>query len=151
MRPYPLLALLSLALLGCRDGTAPAFSLGLVSVQAARTEYRPMDFVVVTTTNRSNQVVYDDHCGGEMQGFEYLGRWNGSFGSGRACAEVGTGQPMDHHLVAIPPGATHVDELPVNDRAYAGTWRVELLLRDAAGRLLPERARITDTFRVVRP
>jgi len=150
MRPYAALALLPLALLGCRDGTAPALALGLVNVQAARTEYRPMDLVVVTTTNRSDQVVYDDHCGGELQGFEFLGRWNGSYGAARACADVETEQ-LTNHRVAIPPGATHVDEFHVNGQAYAGSWRVELLLSDAAGRLLPQSARVTNTFRVVVP
>ena len=111
-------------------------------VETDRREYVPGDAVVVTTRNLSTLVAYDDHCGGEMQGYEFLGRWNASYGMGRACFE---GSPR-RSRVPIAPGAAHVDTFYVNAYAYRGTWRVELALVDGTGRLLPERA--SNTFRV---
>jgi hypothetical protein len=109
-----------------------------------------MDMIVVTTRNESAAVIYDDHCGGEVQGFEYLGYWNASYGVGRGCSFVES-ERLPEHQIAIPPGTEHVDVFHVNGHAYAGTWRVELLLRDAAGNELPLRRRVSNTFRVVRP
>jgi len=139
-----------LALLGCADSTGPGSLVGpAVTVRTERAEYRPLELVAVTTTNSSSRTIWDDHCGGGMQGLEHTGDWNGSYGSGRACMDIGPG-PADWRMrsVPIPPGGTHVDALPVSGQAYAGTWRVALTLRDDAGRLLPIQRRASNTFRV---
>ena len=142
-------ALAALLLAACGDATGPASLVGpAVTVRTERTAYRPMDLVTITTTNNSSRTVWDDHCGGELQGLEYLGRWNGSYGSGRACVDLRGADDWRARAIPIPPGGTHVDVLHVNGSAYTGTWRAELLLRDDAGRLLPSLRRTSNTFRV---
>ncbi len=132
---------------GCRGAAESGVPDGRVGVRVDRGSYRPLDMVVVTTTNRSPRTVYDDHCGGGIEGFEYLKRWNGSFGAGRGCTEPGEGGGWAHD-VAIAPGAAHRDTLFVSAQAYTGTWRAALSLRDGAGALLPEPERTSGTFRV---
>jgi hypothetical protein len=135
-----LIALVSLVTVACGDGGAGPGSQS-VAVRTERAEYRPGNLVVVTTTNRSGRTIYDDHCGGEVQGYEYLEEWDANFGAARVCWE-----PVP--AVAIPPGTAHVDTLGVNGQAYTGTWRVELRLLDDAGAPLPEAQRVSNTFRV---
>jgi hypothetical protein len=118
-----------------------------VRVRADRSSYRQLDPVVVTTTNRSARTVYDHHCGGGVEGYEYLRRWNGSYGMSRACVDFG-GDGWRAHSVAIAPGGAHRDTLFVSGLAYTGTWRVQLRLLDEAGALLPEPERTSATFRV---
>lgn len=121
--------------------------MAVLSIRTERSEYRPLEWIVVTTRNVAGTPVYDDHCGGEVQGLEFLGRWNASYGTGRACLWPDPAKWRSYSVV-IPPGAVHVDSFHVNGRAYAGTWRVELRLRDESGALLPEEQRVSNTFRV---
>lgn len=138
---------LALAFLGCRDAAGPEVADGTVGIRTERTAYRPLDPVYVRTTNRTARTVYDDHCAGGLEGFEFLHEWNGSYGFGRACLWPEP-DAWRTHSVAIPPGATHVDTLYVNGQAYSGTWRVALSLRDGAGDALPAAQRVSNTFRV---
>lgn len=139
---------LALAATACRDATGIGGEPGNVTIQTDRADYRPMELIVVTTINRSGRTVYDDHCGGEVQGFEYLNRWNASYGAGRGCVDH---DPRNWRLHSAPirDRATHVDTLHVNGQAYSGTWRVQLYLRDEAGDPLPEDQRTSNTFHVV--
>ena len=134
-----------LMLFGCAEPT------GLVphsiTVQTDRTEYLPVQMIVVTTLNQSGLVIYDDHCGGETQGFEFLQRWNGSYGEGRMCMD--SWSSLANPGVAIPSGTLHSDTFYVNNQSYTGTWRVNLALRNSKGELLPESLRISNAFRVL--
>jgi hypothetical protein len=109
--------------------------------------YVPVEPIIVTTVNQSGRTIYDDHCGGGVQGYELLRRWDASFGVSRACLWRDGSGPRSYG-VAIPAGASHVDTLHVNSEAYTGTWRVELYLRDANGARLPLGDRVSNTFRV---
>jgi hypothetical protein len=118
-----------------------------VTTRTDGSEYRPGQVIIVTTVNRSDGVVYDDHCGGEVQGFELLGEWNASYGVGRGCLDV---DPADWRArsIPIPRGSLHADTFHVNGLAYTGTWRVRLDLRDAGGELLPDSRSVSNTFHV---
>jgi hypothetical protein len=141
------LIVLACAISACGGTGEPSAPGGPISVRTDRSDYRPLDVVLVATTNRTGRTLYDDHCGGEVQGFEYLGRWNGSYGSARACLALDADDRRASR-VAIPPGATHLDTMYVNGRAYTGTWRVALDLLDEDGAPLPEERRVSEPFRV---
>ena len=125
----------------------PAVADGTVGIRVDRAQYRPADPVIVTITNRSGRTIYDDHCGGEVQGYEYLQRWNGSYGMRRLCSALELPYPRTP-IIAIPHGATARDTLFVGSTAYTGTWRVMLELRDEANAALPEDQSVSNTFRV---
>lgn len=130
--------------IGCTESTKPTDR--LIDVSTDRINYRPYDRIVVSTRVATADTTFDDHCGGGVEGFEYLGTWNGSFGGGRTCLR---GQPVaGRDRIPIPPGTVHMDTFYVNERAYTGTWRVELWLRDRAGVLFPLEQRVSNTFRV---
>ena len=133
-----------LGLLACVDGLSPSPPM---SIWTDRAEYVRGGVIEVSTTNLSSEVVFDDHCAGAVEGFDLFGAWNGSFGTGRACLE--RSDDWRTHSVAIPPGATHMDTFQVSMSAYAGTWRVRLLLRSGTGSPLPEIATASNTFRVL--
>lgn len=144
--PLAVLAAATVLNAGCTESTKPADR--LIEVLSDRQSYRaqPPELVVITTRAAIADTIFDDHCGGELQGFEYLGRWNGSYGGGRVCLR---GQPIaGRDRIPIPPGTVHMDTFHVNDRAYTGTWRVELNLRDRDGVLFPLEQRISNTFRI---
>jgi hypothetical protein len=140
--------LISLAALGCHDTTAPAAGDRRVTVRTDHIVYRPLELVVVTTVNRTGAVVYDDHCGGEVEGYEFLKQWNASYGMARIGFDFDTTTDWRLHSIAIPVGAAHVDTMFVNDRAYTGTWRVTLYLRDESGTALAQDQRTSNTFHV---
>ncbi len=146
---FVLLALACLALAACHAPSGPNDATVSLTMFTDRMEYRPLDQIIVTTTNQGGGVVYDDHYTGGVQGFEYLGRWNGSYGESRACVDFGGAQRA--FGIPIPVGTTHVDTFHVNSQSYAGTWRVELGLRDETGALVAEDRRISNTFHVTRP
>jgi hypothetical protein len=140
------------AALGCRGSSGPgslppAAPGASVRILTDRTEYRPTERVIVTTTNLTGRAVFDDHCGGEVQGFEYLQRWNASYGMGRGCLSRDPGG-WRQRSVPIAAGGTHVDTMHINGQAYSGTWRVQLLLLDEAGEPLADAHRVSNTFRV---
>jgi len=57
-----------------------------VEVVALAQTVHPLDPVVARITNRSTEVVYENLCGGALEGYGYVpGEWNGSYGYGRAC------------------------------------------------------------------
>jgi len=132
--------------LACGDAAGPEFGQE-ITIQTNSSDYEPGQLIIVTTTNRSDHVVYDDHCGGEVQGFEFLGRWNASYGAMRACYLFD--RAGAHALeVPIPGGSTHADTFHVNGQAYSGTWRVRLYLRGENGVSIPESQAVSNTFRV---
>ncbi len=113
-----------------------------------RLEYRPRPWtsVIVTTRTATADTIFDNHCDGGTEGFEYLGRWNGSYGAGRFCDRS---QPtLGRDRIPIPPGTVHVDTFFVHETQYTGTWRVQLHLHDYTGALLPIEERISNTFHV---
>jgi len=119
---------------------------GDVIIVTDATTYQPTESIVVTSTNLSEHTIYDYHCGGEVQGYEFLNRWNASYGMARGCMDTTGGWLA--HSVAIPSNSTHVDVFRVNSRAYTGTWRVRLHLLNDKGRPLPEELSISNTFQV---
>jgi hypothetical protein len=136
---------LTVAAVGCHDAAAPRDE--PLAIRTDRLEYRAGEPVVVTTTNRTGRTVYDDHCGGEVQGYELVKEWNGSFGFTRYCIFPDPAA-WRTYSVAIPDGATHVDTLSGNVDEYSGTWRVQLALRDETGAALPEARRTSNTYRI---
>ena len=147
---YRLASILALIVaVACRGAASPEGSASL-SIRTDRSEYRRLDRIVVTTTNETGEVVYDDHCTGEVQGFELLDRWNASYGMARECSWPDASRWRDYS-VEIPAGTAHVDTFHVSGVAYTGTWRIELGLRDAAGRTLSAKRRVSNTFTVQAP
>lgn len=134
---------LALLLVGCGEGLGP---FARAAVVTDLKEYRRGESITVTTLDRSGDDIYDNHCAGVVEGFDYLGYWNGSYGSGRACLPNELG---DSHLKRIAPGEVHVDYFYVNSMAYEGSWRVQLELQTAGGRRLPLESRVSNTFRVI--
>jgi hypothetical protein len=125
------------------DATGP--SGGTVEIRTLHNTYRPLDLVIVHVTNRLQEPIFNDLCGGEIEGrgFPELG-WNGSYGTGRVCMFDPEPQP-----IRIDPGETIRDSLHVNHVSYVGEWRFNLLLRDAQGAVLPEHLRVSNTFLVL--
>lgn len=140
-------ALACVAALGCGDTSGPQVEHGQVVIRTGATTYQPVQLVVVTTTNLSGHTIYDDHCGGEVQGYEFLHRWNASYGAARACVDVDA-RDWRAHSAAIPGNSIHVDTFHVNSRAYSGTWRVRLDLWNEIGMPLPEAQSTSNTFQV---
>ena len=118
-----------------------------VSITTERSAYKAGDILLVRTTNRGTGMLYDDHCGGAVEGFEFLKEWNGSYGVSRICNKM---IPRDNSDMVhpIPPGTTHVDTLHVSAFAYTGTWRARLSILDGRRQPLPDSLRVTDTFQV---
>lgn len=135
------------AVCACADSSGPQSAAGEIAIRTDRTEYEPNQLIIVRTTNRSGRLVYDDHCGGEVQGFEFLKKWNASYGAARGCFNFDPGE-WQRRSIAIPNGSVHVDTFHVNGRAYTGTWRVQLYFRDEVGELLPENQSVSNAFRV---
>lgn len=146
------------SLLSCHETSAPWNTDGLLTVITDRTEYQRNQKLLVTIRNGTDRLIYDDQCGGEVQGFEYIGKWNASYGESRSCGAVSlgsgsavTGSDWKSSSIAIQPGDTYVDTFVINGAAYPGTWRVELSLRDENGQLLRLDQRISNLFVVHLP
>jgi hypothetical protein len=136
---------------GCTVHSRPSPADGVVTVWADPHERRPGDRVIVQTYNRLPRMVYENECGGQVQGYELHHQWNGSYGFGRACASSDQDDRGRLSHVPIAPGATHIDTLFVSGGAYVGTWRVELELYERVGERfvrLPEAQRASKTFHV---
>jgi hypothetical protein len=121
-----------------------------VEVIALAQVAHPNDPVVARISNGSSEVLYENLCGGQLEGFGFVpGEWNGSYGYGRVCMydsrENGTSG-----LRPIQPGASVLDTFYVNDQAYAGSWRFNFDLQDRDGDLLPLERRVSQPFEVVR-
>ena len=140
------------ALSACGEVARPVdVPLSSLQVRTDRTEYRPLELIFVTTTNQTARPIYDDHCAGAVQGSQSPRQWSASYGTVRGGCYWPEESRWREYSVVIPPGAVHVDTFHVNSLAYAGTWRVELRLRDDAGKVLSESQRISNTFRVQVP
>jgi hypothetical protein len=120
-----------------------------VEIRTAQAVYRPLDLAVARITNRSGVTIFRDLCSGQIEGRRSpADDWNGSYGSGRACALLaGVRYPEPQR---IAPGETVSDTLPINADAYTGEWRFQYFLYDEAGQLLPLEQRISNVFRVLR-
>jgi hypothetical protein len=120
-----------------------------IEIRTLQAVYQPLDLAVAHITNHSGAPVFRDLCSGHIEGRRAPDdEWNGSFGSGRACAlPAGIPPPAPQR---IEPGETVSDTLPINGNSYAGEWRFQYYLRDADGDLLPLDERISNVFRVVR-
>src|SRR5215207_297373 len=101
MQRFIIPAVACLSALGC--ATAPEDASPPVTVRTQHTAYRPVELVVITTTNPTGATVYDDHCGGEVQGYEFLKRWNASYGVAGGCRDIDA-TDWRSRSVAIPPG-----------------------------------------------
>lgn len=147
MQRRMVVGMLCAAVCACGDNTGPQVADREITIRTERSDYRPNELIIAQTTNRSGRLLYDDHCGGRVEGYELFGEWNASYGMARGCRLYG---PDDWRetSIAIPDGTVHVDTLHVNGRAYTGTWRVRLLLRDESGARLSDGQSISDTFRV---
>ena len=120
-----------------------------VEVVALAQAVHPLDPVVARIINHSTEVVYENLCAGQLEGYGFVpGEWNGSYGFGRACfagADMGTAG-----LRPIGPGASVLDTFYVNSLAYAGSWRFNFDLQDRDGDLLPLERRVSQPFLVTR-
>ena len=144
---------------GASESTGPFTPLPLPPIDEAALDVRvvalvrvahPLDPVVARISNRSAEVVYENLCGGELEGFGYVpGEWNASYGFARACL-AGGGPPKAPYLRPIEPGSSVVDTFYVNDLAYFGSWRFNFDLQDGDGDLLPRARRISEPFQVSR-
>jgi len=65
---------------------------------------------------------------------------------GRGCDDFGA--RWRQFAQAIAPGVTVLDTLFVSGNASPGRWRAVLLLRDTAGRVLPDSLRMSNLFQV---
>lgn len=120
-----------------------------IEIRTLQEAYRPLDLAVARITNRSDVPVFRDLCSGQIEGRRTAAdEWNGSYGSGRACA-VPAGRPYPESQ-RVAAGETVTDTLPINSEAYEGEWRFQYFLYDDDGDLLPLEARISNVFRVVR-
>jgi hypothetical protein len=142
----------------CHQTSEPWNTDGLLTILSDKTEYQRNQRVSVTIHNGTDQVLYDDQCAGEVQGFEMAGKWNSSYGDSRSCGEFSDGPPPGwtppdwrSRSVAIQPGGVYVENFLINQSSYPGTWRVELWLRNDAGELLREDQRISNLFMVKLP
>ena len=117
------------------------------AITTERSAYKAGDVLLGRTTNRGTQTLYDDHCGGEVQGFEFLKEWNGSYGVSRSCNKM---IPRDNSDMIHPivPGTTHVDTLHVSGFAYTGTWRVRLWILDGRRQPVADSLSVTSPFQV---
>jgi hypothetical protein len=121
-----------------------------VRVEALAPSYRPLDPAVARITNQSPVTVYENLCGGLLEGYGYVpGEWNGSYGTARVCYESSDRIPGPNFR-PISPGSSVDITLPINDSAYAGQWRFNVDLRDAEGDVLPLAQRASEPFEVIR-
>jgi len=120
-----------------------------VEIRTAQDVYRPLDLAVARITNQSGVTVLRDLCSGQIEGRRSpADDWNGSYGSGRACAlPAGIRYPEPQR---IAPAESVSDTLPINADAYTGEWRFQYFLYDEDGHLLPLEKRISNVFRVLR-
>ena len=120
-----------------------------VEIRTAQAVYRPLDLAVARIANHSGVIVFRDLCSGQIEGRRSAAdEWNGSYGSGRACAlPAGVRYPEPQR---IAPGESVSDTLPINADAYAGEWRFQYILYDEDGDLLPLEKRNSNVFRVLR-
>ena len=146
------------SLFSCHETSAPWNTDGLLTIITDQTEYQRSQKLLVTIRNGTDRLIYDDKCGGEVQGFEYVGKWNGSFGDSHSCglallasSSVQSGSEWRSSSIAIQPGGSYTDSFVINSAAYPGTWRVELSLRDENGEPLRLDQRISNLFRVRLP
>lgn len=149
------LIIIPFLVVGC--GTEPAAPLPPVDetllpieVVALAQVAHPNDPVVARISNGSNEVVYENLCGGQLEGFGFIpGEWNGSYGFARVCL-YDRGEHGTPGLRGIQPGASVLDTFYVNDQSYAGSWRFNFDLEDRDGDLLPLEHRVSQPFEVVR-
>jgi hypothetical protein len=146
------------SLFSCHETSAPWNTEGLLTIITDRTDYQRSQRLLVRIKNGTDRIIYDDRCGGEVQGWEYAAKWNASYGESRSCGAVSlgsgsavTGSDWKASSVAIHPGDIYVDTFVINGAAYPGTWRVELALRDDNGQLLRLDQRISNLFLVHLP
>jgi hypothetical protein len=148
-------AVACVSLFSCHEASAPWNTEGLLTIITDRTDYQRNQQLLVRIKNGTDRIIYDDRCGGEVQGFEYIGKWNASYGASRSCGSTGNPPlPLPDwraSSIAIQPGDTYIDTFPINGAAYPGTWRVELALRDKNGELLRLDQRISNLFLVHLP
>ena len=108
-----------------------------MEISTDRDEYAPGDPLYLRVANHGEAAVYLDPCHFQIEGRVREGYWSGSFGYGGCFYTETPAGP--NQLVAIVPGGSFLDTLPINGRAYRGSWRAHLRLVDSDG------ARLTDT------
>lgn len=141
-----------LLLAGCGGiftGVDTVDSMPQVEIRTLKSVYRPLELAVAVIHNAGAEPIFRDPCAGHIEGRRTPNDpWNGSYGSGRACALTG-GQEYPKP-VRIGPGESMSDTLHINSLAYEGEWRFQFQLFDARGKLLPLEQRVSNVFQVVR-
>lgn len=122
----------------------------LVRVAPERTAYTLGEWVVVHVTNGTRDTVFNDQCGGSIGGLREEGQREQVSGMARECDDFGN-SGWRRSSRSVPPGSTVPDSFWIAKRGAPGAWRVELLLRDARGRVLPDSARVSPWFTVRAP
>jgi hypothetical protein len=151
------LALIIIPFLVAACGTEAAAPLPPVDERSLQVEVvaltqvaHPNDPVMARISNRSSEVVYENLCDGGLEGFGFIpGKWNGSYGFGRACI-YDLREERTPSLRPIQPGASVLDTFYVNAQSYAGSWRFNFDLQDRDSDLLPLERRVSQSFAVVR-
>ncbi len=134
---------------GILTGVDTVDSMPQVEIRTLESVYRPLELAVAVIHNAGAEPIFRDPCAGKIEGRRTASApWNGSYGSGRACALTG-GQEYPKP-VQIGPGESMSDTLHINSLAYEGEWRFQFQLFDARGKLLPLEQRVSNIFQVVR-
>ena len=130
---------------GVSTGVDTADRTRQVEIRTLKSVYRPLQPAVAVIHNAGAEPIYRDPCAGNIEGRRTPDdAWNGSYGSGRACALTG-GQEYPKP-VRIGPGENMPDTLHINALAYEGEWRFHFQLFDARGKLLPLEQRVSNIF-----
>lgn len=70
MQPHIVIGIVCAVACACVDSTSPQVADREIAIRTDRSEYDPNDVIIVRTANRSGRLLYDDHCGGSVEGYE---------------------------------------------------------------------------------